>query len=440
MDSPIASSEPANPSPVPFPGVLAPPTVATGGPPPEQGGSGYRSVLRNRRYLLYQASAIASTTGYAVYSIAIPWLAYVTTGSFVAVGLVLFLEIGVYSLTFLAAPLVDRAADKRLIFLIGYPIQAVAAAGLAFAAAHGELTLPLLLVVVVVLAIGWDFEWAVFQVAPRLLLRKNELFAGGGLSSALGGGVQVGGYAAGAGLILLSGAAGTGYLYAGLLVLSTFLALLVPLRGGESAERDYLAGFRAGWRYLVTRAGRPLLQLGVLDAFAGFFVAALPVLITLVAGRSFPNPSLAYGVLFTSFVLGGVSMDLVLGHYNPRGHVGVVLVGGLSVSAVALYLTGVFPPSLLLTSLAWFVAGGALGSYSSGKTTFLWGYVPPQQLARVTSNLYVFPGTAGAIGAVVLGGLASRLGPGALTTIVALVLVAAAASSVLLPAIRKLAF
>jgi DHA3 family macrolide efflux protein-like MFS transporter len=398
-------------------------------------------VLRNRKFLLYEASAIASTTGYAVYSIAIPWLAYLNSGSFLVVGLVLFLEIGIYSLTFLAAPLVDRAEDKRFVFLIGYPIQAVAAGILAYAAAHGELSLGLLLLLVSVLAVAWDFEWAVFQVAPRLLLPKDELFAGQGLAGALGGGVQVGGYAVGAGLILLSGAAGSGYLYAGLLIVATLLASLVALRGGRSTEREYLAGFLEGWRYLLgTREGRPLLQLGVLDGVEGFFAAAPPVLITLFAGRVFANPSLAYGVLFTAFVVGGVVMDLLLGHFNPRGRVGAVLVGGLSVSAVALYLTGVFPPSLVLTASAWFVAGLAMGAYYSGKNTFLWGYVPANRLARVTSNLYVFPGVSGAIGAIALGVLATRIVPGSLTTLAALVFAGAALMSVLLPAVRKFAF
>ena len=97
--------------------------------PTSRSGGGYRSVLRNRRFLLYQVSAIFSSTGYAVYAISIPWIAYLNSGSFLVVGLVLFLEIGIYACTFLAAPLVDRAADKRVVFLIGYPIQAVAAVG-----------------------------------------------------------------------------------------------------------------------------------------------------------------------------------------------------------------------------------------------------------------------------------------------------------------------
>jgi Transmembrane secretion effector len=414
------------------------PTV--GGPPPPKGPGGYRTVLRNRRFLLYEGSAILASTGYAVYSISIPWIAYLNSGSFLVVGLVLFLELGVFALTFLVAPLVDRAADKRVIFLIGYPVQAVAAGVLAYTASRGELGLGLLLGLVVVLSLAWDFEWAVFQVAPRSLLSKDELFAGQGLASALGSGVQVGGYAAGAALILVSGAVGSGYLYAVLLVLATALAAFVPLRGRRSNEQDYAAGFAEGWRYLTTPEGRPLRQLAVIGAVSGFFSAAPALLLTLDANRVFADPGFTYGLLFTSFVLGGVVVDLLLGHYNPRRRVGVVMVGALSLSAVALFFTGVVPPSLALATVAWFFAGAGVGGYLSGSATFLWGYVPENRLARVTSNLYVFRGTAAAAGALVLGLLASEVVPRSLATIVALVFGAAALGSLLLPAIRRFAF
>ncbi len=401
---------------------------------------GYGGVLGNRRFLVYEASAIAASTGYAVYSISIPWIAYLNSGSYLVVGFVLFLEFGVYTLTFLVAPLVDRAADKRWIFVIGYPIQAVAAGILAYSASVGHLSLPLLFALVTVLAVAWDFEWAVFQVAPRMLLAKDDLFAGQGLASALGSGVQVGGYAAGAGLILLSGAVGSGYLYAGLLILATGLAALVPLRGSGEAETEYRAGLVSGWQYLRSTEGRPLIQLGVIGAISGFFSAAPAVLITLDAKDLFVDPGLTYGLLFTSFVAGGVAVDLLLGHYNPRHRVGVVIISSLVVSAAAVYLTAVFPPSLPLTALAWAAVGAAMAGYLSGSSTFLWGYVPAHQLARVTSNLYLFRGSAASVGVVVAGVLATSLDPGALAGIVALSFAAAAVGALVLPAVRRFAY
>jgi Transmembrane secretion effector len=407
-------------------------------PPPVRGS--YRTVVRNRRYLIYQSSAIASSTGYAVYSVAIPWLAYQNSGSFLVVGLVLFVETGLYSLTFLVAPFVDRAADKRRIFQIGYPIQAAAAVALALASARGDLGLPLLLGLVALLAILWDFEWAVFQVAPRLLLDRDELFAAQGLSSAFGGGAVVGGYAAGAAILLVAGPASAGFLYAGLLAVGTVLASVVPLRSPVRSVATYSTGFREGWRYLVSEAGRPLLQLGALDVVAGFFTTAPAILITLFAQTSFPDRALAYGALFTAYVVGGVAVDLVLGQLNPRRRVGYVLIGGLAVAAASLFLAGLAPPSLLAALVAWAAAGAALGAYASSKYTFQWGYVPADRLARVTGNLYLFAGTSGAVGSIVLGVLAGHWPPVELISLVAAVFAAAAVVSVTLPAVRHFRF
>ncbi len=355
-------------------------------------------------------------------------------------GLVLFVEVGIYALTFLVAPLVDRMPDKRGILLVGFPIQAVAALVLGLSASRGELHLPLLLGIVAVLSVIWDFEWAVFQVAPRILLTKDELFAAQGVSGALGGGASIGGFAAGAGFILLSGVSGSAFLYAGLLLVATVLASRVPLRGVLPTDPGYFAGFLEGWEYLRSAEGRPLLQLGVLDAVVGFFATAPALMITLFADRSFPDSGLAYGVLFTSFVVGGVAVDLTLGHFNPRKRVGFVLVGGLAVAAVALALAGLAPPALVATAAAWAMAGGALGGYTSGKFTFQWGYVPSDRLARVTGNLYVFPGVSGALGAIVLGDLAGVIPGSSLLLLIAAILGIAVLLALLLPSVRRFAF
>jgi hypothetical protein len=418
----------------------AAPGFALGPELPAGATSGFRSVLRNRRYLTYQAGVTAASTGYAVYAISIPWLALENTGSFLVVGLVLFVELGIYAVTFLAAPVVDRVADKRIIFLVGFPIQVVAALAIAVLAARGELHLPLLLGLVGVLAVAWDFEWAVFQVAPRLLLSKDELFAAGGISSAFGGGATIGGYAAGAGFILLTGPAASGFLYAGLLVVALVLISQVPLRGPRSVERSYLGGFREGWEYLVSAEGRPLLQLGVLDAVVGFLASAPAVLVTLFADRSFPDPSFAYAVLFTAEVIGGVAADLTLGYYNPRHRVGLVLVGGLVAATVGFAVMGFAPPSLAATAAVWALAGASLGAYTSSKYTFQWGYVPRDRLARVVSNLYTFPGVSAAAGAVVLGALASGYPVLTVAEIAAAILGVAAAMAIVLPAVRRFSF
>jgi hypothetical protein len=100
----------------------------------------------------------------------------------------------------------------------------------------------------------------------------------------------------------------------------------------------------------------------------------------------------------------------------------------------------VIPASLPIASATWFLAGAGLSAYLSGSGTFLLGYVPENRLARVSSNLYVFRGAAGAVGALVVGVLASELVPASVSLIVALVFGAAAVLSILLPAVRTFSF
>ena len=101
--------------------------------PPGSRFRGYGELLRNRTWLLWEISADAASVGYSVYAISIPWFAYQFSGNFLIVGVVLFVEVGIYSLTFLIGPLVDRARDKRSVYLACYPAQAVAAAVLGLA-------------------------------------------------------------------------------------------------------------------------------------------------------------------------------------------------------------------------------------------------------------------------------------------------------------------
>ncbi|HEV2449818.1 MAG TPA: hypothetical protein VGU43_05360, partial [Thermoplasmata archaeon] len=120
-----------------MPSILSAPAelpTATGVPGPrreEHARGGWRALARNRRYLLYLTSSSLASTGYAVYSVSVLFLAYGLSGNLLVAGLVLFIEYGVYSCTFLFAPLVDRARDKRTLLLVVFPPMGAASATLA---------------------------------------------------------------------------------------------------------------------------------------------------------------------------------------------------------------------------------------------------------------------------------------------------------------------
>ncbi len=403
---------------------------------------GYGELLGNRRFLLYEASASAASVGYSVYAIAVPWLALRTTGSLVLVGLVLFVEYGVYTLTFLVAPLVDRARDKRTVFLLCYPTQAVVAALVGWALLAHALAAPLLLAAVAFLSLLWDFTWTANNIVPRLLVEEDQLFRAQGLGGLLGGATQVGGFVAGAALLVLLGPAGGMLLYAALLALGFGVAAFVPLRspGPVGPAGGYRRDLREGWKRFLGGRDRSLLHLGTAEVARGFFVAAPTLLITLIVARVLTGGAAAYGELFVAWVVGGVAIGLVLGEWNPRRRVGRILVGAAATEGALLLVSVDLARWAVPSLVAWFLVGAAGTAYVSSVSTFLRGAYPAEEVGRVTSNLYLFTGASSAVGAVLLGEAASHWDPVLFALLAGAGLLLVSALLLFLPGVRRLSF
>ncbi len=408
--------------------------------PPAKGG-GYRALLSDRNFRFVFLSGSAGDTGYAVYSIAILWLAYRVSGSLAVAGLVLFVEFGVYSLSFLVGPFVDRVADLRTVLLIGYPIQALFAFLIGLLQLEGRLTTFALLALVIALSVVWDFTWTASQAILPRVVSGEALFRANGLLGAVNGGNQIAGYAAGAGLILLVGPAGGALLYAGLNLAGAVFALPIRAPLGASTRTGYLDELRDGWRYLSAGDGHPRLQFVAFSSAQGLFSAAPALLIALLAASRFDAPASSYGILFTAFAIGGVVGSLAIGQLNPRQRlteflVGIGLVeGGLVVVAVQA------APMLWPSIAAWFAVGAFDVGFYTAYIAYLQATTPPPLVARTLTNAYFPRGGARAIGGLLVGVLALSLSATTLGVIVGGAFVAAAlAGPALLPAVRRLRF
>ena len=378
--------------------------------------------------------------GYSVYAISIVWLTYTVTHDLFSVGVVLFIESAAYTFTFLTGPIVDRVRNQRTIFIASYPIQAVAAAVIALGVWRGFLTVPLLYALVAVLAILWDMTWAAANAAPGVLLTPDEQFAAGGVSGAIGGGLSILGYAVGGTLILAVGAEGGMLLYAVLLAAATVLALPLVISPPPSSETSFFASFREGWKLVVGGEGRPLLQLASIDAVNGFLTWAVPLMITLIAAESYHGSTLGYATLYTTEVVGGVLAGLVLGRWNPRGRVGLILGVGLLLTGLSYVLAVALPSVIWLGAITWFGVGFAGSLYLDAKYAFFRGAVAPGQIGRLVSNMYVFPGIAGSVGALVISSVATGTSPLVLGVAIGLVFVAAGAAAFALPGVRGMRY
>jgi hypothetical protein len=401
---------------------------------------GFRSVLANRQFVVFLASSNASMAGYAVYSISIVWLAYSLSHNFLDVGAVLLIEYAGYTLTFLTGPVVDRVKNQRIIFVVSYPLQAAAAAAIGLGVLYGFLSVGLLFALVALIAILWDMTWAANNAAPGVLLSTDEQFAASGVNGAISGALSIAGYATGGVLILTVGAEGGMLLYAALLLAGAVLALPLVITPPASPERSFSESFREGWRRVVGGEGRPLLQLATIDSIQGFFVGASAILITLLATTTYHGSAAGYGVLFTASVVGGVAAGLALGRVNPRRRVGPILAAALLASGTMYLLAVALPAVLFLGGAAWFLVGFSTSAYADSKYAYFRGALPPEQLGRVISNMYLFPGIAGSVGALVLSAVAAKGDPQLLGVVIGAAFLAAGALGLALPAVRRLRY
>lgn len=409
--------------------------------PPIRTPTAYSTLFGNRRFLAFFLSYVFGEAGYAVYAVAIPWLAYTTTHQVTVVGAVVGLEFGVYAFAFLAGPYIDRIRNLRTVLVIGYPLQAAGAAALGFAAEAGDLTIPILLGLVAFISVVWDFTWTASNAIPPEIVDPSTLFRANGIMNAGAGGGQIAGYAAGSALLLLAGPAYAAFLYAALNVLAGLVAWGVDVPRIARAIRSVGAEFRAGWEFLFGGPGRPLLQLSIYSAFQSFFTAAPAILLPVLASERFSVPAGAYGVLFTAFAVGSGLGVLVLGHTNPRRWLGLVLGIG-PIAEGLLFIVAIYAaPQLLASAFGWFAVGAVDGIFFATWLVYLQAVAPRDLVARTITNSYVFRGSSRAVGAITIGFLVAALPLAWVGDVIGVFMVLVGAAGMLaLPVIRRLRF
>jgi hypothetical protein len=401
---------------------------------------GPRDFLKDRTFLLFQARGTTSAVSYTIYVGTILWLTYRLSGGIFLSGVVLGVQAVVFTLTFLISPLVDRVYDKRWVFVLCYPIQAALAVALGVTYALGMLGEPLLFVLVVLLAILWDFTEAADETTTRLLFGKDHLFLISGLGGAIGGGVSIAMYFTAGAAIAVFGPSGGAYAVAALLAAGTLLAIPLSIPTPNITKQTWWTGFLEGWHLFRGKAGRALLHLAILQLVVGFFVSAPLLLLTLFVGRFFASSPASYAELYVAYLVGGILIGLVLGHVNPRGIVGPVTIAGLFLMGVILIGAEIAVVYLILSVGAWFVVGVANTMRNQGTWIFLQGRFEPEMLARVTMNIYVFMGISSAIGAFAFGYLSTTWSPAALTDLAAMGFLGSAGLGLFLTGTRTLGF
>jgi len=410
--------------------------------PPRAGpdASSLGSLLANRRFALWLASQVACNLGYSAWAIAVLWLAYRISGSLLLSALVLFVQYGIYSLTSIAGPIADRVRDKRSVFLIVLPLQAIVSALVGVLAASGSLSEAVLLCAVGAMALLDDFWWTVSNTVPRILVGTDNLLRANGVQTAFFGAGSLAGYAAGAVLLITVGPAGGAFLRAAMLAISAALLVPVAIPSAPIRVRRILGSFVEGWSLLWRQAGRSLLKIGSLFAAWGFFVGVPALLITLFANREYGASSFDYGLLFTAYMVGVIASGIAVGRSNPRRYVGRLLILAMVGEGITLALAVVSLPMLLPSTAVWFLVGLASGVPSTLVYAYFQAVAPPEAVGRIVSDLELFPSAAAAFGAVVLGVLTTVVSPTTLGLYMGVALIVVGAAAFGIPEVRRMQF
>jgi len=402
--------------------------------------SGLRSLLTNRPFSLWLGSQITSNLGYSAWSISVLWVAYQISGTLLLSALVLFIQYGIYSLTFLAGPFVDRAGDKRSIFLVVLPLQALVAGLVGLSLALGSPSAPFLLGAVAVMAVLDDFWWTAGNAVPRILVGRDNLLRANGIQSAVNGVGSLAGYGAGAVLLVLVGPFGGAFLRSAMLVASVGFVLFLSIRSSPGGKQNLYHDLVEGWSILGRENGRPLLQIGGFFAAEGFFSGAPLLLITLFANRDFGGSSHAYGLLFTVYMVGVVASGLAVGRTNPRRHVGPFLIGATIAQGATILLAVLTLHWLVPSAAVWFLIGLAAGIPSTLLYSYLQAVAPPEAVGRLVSNFELFPAGASAFGAIALGILSTTVSPMSLGIGAGLGFTVVGITAIAVSAVRRMRF
>ena len=329
--------------------------------------------------------------------ITIPAYSFVTTGSIMFTGLVMFVEYGIYSLTFLVGPVVDRVIDKRYLIMISEAGIAACALFLGLMMKGGVLDKYIYLFLVGLIAVFWDFVWTADHVVLPLIVADEELPRANGYTNALGNSHIAAGLAVGGFLFVFLGAYGSMLLYSAALFLASGLTFFVPLVINAD-QRKLKSGFSSGWKYILSN-NRELLWISIIIAFFSFFSNG-PILV-MAAVYSSLHPAW-YSISYSLYYIGAMFSGFLFGRFYPGNRIGKSLMFTYLASGIMITMSGLLSTSPLRDTLPWFTLGFFFSAHTTLNTIYLQASTKKEMLGRTASNLYTFRGLATAAGVVLL--------------------------------------
>ncbi len=399
-----------------------------GAPGPESPSFG--RTLRSRPFLYLWASQLISQSGDFVFEVALLWLVLQTTGSVLAVGLVV---VATLVPTVVLGPflgvLVDRWHRRAVLLAtnVGEGLLVAALSGLVIAHA---LSLDTLLVLVGVLAAGGQ----IVRIASGAMIPQSvplaDLGPANGLFSLSGSFNQVIGLSIGGIVVALFGPVLPIEYDALSFFLAAILVALIPRRvgapDGPSGEEGpgFAEQFREGLAFV--RRQRFILEAIVLGIVANFFANALNALWAPYADLVLHGNSATYGFIGAAVALGAIVGALLAGKLDTRRAAGRYLFGSVAALGGAVLALGV-TTSVLLALPESFALGVFLALGNVPLIAAIQAKVPMRLMGRVMAVLMALILASAPFGAYFAGSVAEAVGVGTVFRLSAGVILASAA-------------
>lgn len=393
------------------------------------------SLLHNSRFILYNSKNSFVNTGYNLYQITIPLFSFIYSHSVVFTGIILFVEYGIYALTFLAGPIVDKVEDRRYVMLLSEIVIGTSALILALFIQAGSLNEYILITLVGLMAIGHDIMWAADWTVIPIIVDKEDLARANGYSNAIGNASSVAGFVLGGFLIIVFNPFFSMVFYSLCLFAASFLTMFIPVVL-EKEKRRMRDGLVSGWSY-VLKGNSNLLIFSIITSVFAFF-SLLPVLgITDIFASS---SNLYYSLMFSLFYVGAVLSGFAIGKYFPSGFLGKAIFSSLLMIGFLLVVVILLSSLPLMDTVFWFLLGFFSSSYYTIYRIYLKIVTPKEIIGRTASNLYTFRGVATALGSIVFPILFLTYGTYFVFLVSGILIMAlAGALFILTPSIRNLA-
>ncbi|MBI5786572.1 MAG: MFS transporter [Rhodocyclales bacterium] len=386
------------------------PPAATGTPGP--GGRRLPAAFRalaHRNFRLYFIGQGISILGSWLQQVALSWLVYRLTGSVALLGVTAFLSmIPQLVVGPLAGAWIDRHDKRRLLIFVelGLALQGLALAGLTWTGMIGaELIVAMSLLLGLLNAIETPLRQSLLN--SLVAGRREDLTNAIALNAMLYNiGRFVGPPIAG----LLIGLTGEAFCF-GLNAVS-FLALVFALKAlqVESTARasgSVAAVFREGLRHALD--SYPIRVLLILLAVSNFTVSCYAVLLPVMAKKVFLGDATTLGWLWGAAGCGSLFSTLVLANRKSLPSTGNAVLAGALISAVALLVVAA-STWFAMTVVAMAVLGFGMVVTNVGCNTILQTIAPEHLRGRIVSFFTSIRFGLDALGGLVAGLAAERLG------------------------------